>query len=287
MRIAHFSDVHCTINPLIRRPHRVIGKRIMGSLNYFFGGRRTHFSHSDRRLELLLADVDAQSPDHVVCTGDLTQMSFPEEFETAAKIFGQRLESPSRFTVIPGNHDRYTKATDQGRHFENWFGSICAEGTFPFTKRLSDSVTLVGLDPCRATGMADSSGLLGKEQLSALKEVLRQLSAENQFVIIALHYAPFRRNGNPDRPNHGLRDLDSFLEIVEQEGASVRMVIHGHIHGAYQLDRNGCTYLCSGSATDLYGACGYNLYDIDPEQGLIQVTRRLWSREENQYVLEK
>ena len=169
---------------MIRRPHRVIGKRIMGSLNYFFGGRRTHFSHSDRRLELLLADVDAQSPDHVVCTGDLTQMSFPEEFETAAKIFGQRLESPSRFTVIPGNHDRYTKATDQGRHFENWFGSLCAEGTFPFTKRLSDSVTLVGLDPCRATGMADSSGLLGKEQLSALKEVLRQLSAENQFVII-------------------------------------------------------------------------------------------------------
>ena len=64
------------------------------------------------------------------------------------------------------------------------------------------------------------------------------------------------------------------------------MVIHGHIHGDYQLERKGCTYVCSGSATDLYGACGYNLYDIDPSQGSIRV-RRLWSRDENQYVLEK
>lgn len=287
MRIAHFSDVHCTINPLKRKPHRVFGKRVMGSLNYFFGGRRSHFANSDQRLELLLADVDAQSPDHVICTGDLTQMSFPEEFETAAKLFGERLESPSRYTVIPGNHDRYTKDTDRSRHFEKWFGTLCADGNFPFLKRLSGSVTLVGLDPCRATGMADSSGLLGDAQLSALQKILTQLRSENQFIVIALHYAPFRRNGNPDRPNHGLRDLDAFLKIIEQEGSAVQMVIHGHIHGDYQLERNGCTYVCSGSATDLYGACGYNLYDIDPSQGSIQVTRRLWSRDENQYVLEK
>lgn len=287
MRIAHFSDVHCTINPLSRKPHRVLGKRVMGSLNYFFGGRRAHFRNSNERLQELLADVDSQSPDHVICTGDLTQMSFPEEFETAANLFGHRLDHPSRFTVIPGNHDRYTQKTEQERHFEKWFGPLCEHGNFPFMKSLSESVTLIGLDPCRATSMADSSGKIGEAQLAKLHELLQQLKRAEQFVILALHYAPFRRNGEPDRPNHGLRDLDALMEIVESQDSVVRMVIHGHIHGSYQLERNGRTYFCSGSATDLYGACGYNVYDIDSTQRLVQVTRRVWSREEHKYVPEK
>ena len=161
MRLAHFSDIHCTVNPFSDRWRRILGKRLMGSLNYFVGGRRKHFNNSALRIEKLLEDADSQSPDHVLCTGDVTQMSFEREFEQCAALFGERLQRPAEYTVLPGNHDRYTKRADEERRFEQWFGSVCESGTFPFTKSIGPKVTLMCLDPCRATAMTDSSGLLG------------------------------------------------------------------------------------------------------------------------------
>ena len=285
IRLAHFSDIHCTTNPLSDRWSRLFGKRSAGCLNYFLGGRGKHFRGSASRIEKLLEDADRQNPDHVLCTGDVTQMSFDREFEICAGLFGPRLNHSERYTVLPGNHDRYTTKADAERRFEKWFGSLCAEGKYPFVKPLGERITLVGLDPCRSTSLVDSSGLIGVEQLSALQAVLSRLKEESQFVIVALHYGVFRKHGNPDKRRHGLRDFEAFAEVVEANTSPVRMVLHGHLHGAYRLKRKLCTYLCAGSATDLYGACGYNVYDINAEDQTFRVARRAWSKSENAYEL--
>ena len=57
-------------------------------------------------------------------------MSFPEEFETAAKLFGERLESPSIYRY-PGNHDRYTKDTDEADILRNGL-ELCVRMNFRF-----------------------------------------------------------------------------------------------------------------------------------------------------------
>ncbi|MEO1337338.1 MAG: metallophosphoesterase, partial [Myxococcota bacterium] len=176
MRLAHFSDIHVTLSPV--KHGGLLSKRTAGALNYYVGGRRHHFANVEARIATLLADVDAQDVDHTVCTGDVTQMSYEEEFRRCAALFGERLDQPERFTVIPGNHDRYTsKASGL---FEQFFGRLaCPDGRYPFRKDVG-SVSFIGLDLARPTALIDSSGLCGAAQLSALTRMLEALTAEGR-----------------------------------------------------------------------------------------------------------
>lgn len=284
MRLAHFSDIHVTrrLSGAIRRGE-LAGKRLIGALNYYAGGRRRHFAQVDARIGALLEDVDAQSPDHVLCTGDVTQMSYEEELDRCAALFGPRLSAPDRYTVLPGNHDRYTREAAEERWFESRFGSL-APDQYPAVKRIGDGVTMVLLDVSRPCSVLDSSGLCGERQLSKARAILTDPSLADQFVIVALHYALLRANGKPDRAAHGIRDWALLLELIDGSDARVDLVLHGHIHRHYQVKSAGSTHVCAGSATDLFLTCGYNLYDLDVERRTFTTIRRCWDPDRGAYV---
>ena len=62
-----------------------------------------HFGREDPRVvEAVLQDVDAQHPDLVVVSGDLTQRARRGQFQ-AARAFLDRFKAP--VLVVPGNHD--------------------------------------------------------------------------------------------------------------------------------------------------------------------------------------
>lgn len=284
MRLAHFSDIHVTVNPLTQPLLQLASKRAMGTLNYFVGGRGRHFTGVDTRILALLEDVDAQDVDHVICTGDVTQMSYEVEFERCAALFGDRLDAPTRYTVIPGNHDRYTSGADRNRRFERWFGRVSEQGDYPFVKSAGEGVTIVGLDVSRPTALTDSSGYCGPAQLSRLRDIVTDPSLADQFVVVALHYALLRADGRPDRKSHGIRDLDELLAVIDADTARVDMVLHGHIHRSYTVSSARRPLICAGSATDLYLRCGYNVYDIDLESRTFRTSRRSWDTERRGYV---
>ena len=268
MRLAHFSDIHVTI-----RPTSIGGKRLAGTLNYWFGGRRQHFTDVEHRIQRLLEDVDAQGVDHALCTGDVTQMSFVEEFARCAKLFGDR----SGYTVIPGNHDRYTEQAASECWFERHFGDL-APPEYPYAKPLADGVTAVLLDVARPCSLFESSGLCGDQQREAARELIR--SADG-FVVVALHYGFLRGNGRPDRASHGIVDYEPLLQMLQNE--KVDLVLHGHMHESYTVKADALTIVCAGSATDLYRRCGYNVYEIDPERKTFTTTRRTWNPAEDRY----
>ncbi|MBI4814665.1 MAG: metallophosphoesterase [Deltaproteobacteria bacterium] len=275
VRIAHYSDVHVTLDPLRLMTRAFAGKRVMGTLNYYFGNRRAHFREVEQRIQTLLEDIDTQNVDHAICTGDLTAMSFQEEMSRAAELFGDRRNQPARHTVLPGNHDRYTQATDEGRLFEQFFASLSSpEGTFPYTKRIAPQVSLVVLDVCRATSLFDSSGRVGEAQLAATTRLLSSPELANDFVIVALHYALLRKNGQRDRRSHGIEDDVALLELLSSPSSRVDLVIHGHVHEAYTLLDRHAPIVCAGSATDLHQRCGYNVYTIDLGSRHVDLERR-------------
>lgn len=284
MRLAHYSDIHVTLGPLTEGPAALLGKRIAGSLNYWVGGRRRHFAGVEDRISRLLADVDAARPDHVLCTGDVTQLSFEEEFRRCAALFGPRLDAPDRLTMLPGNHDRYTR--DTGDAFERWFGGVSAPGgAFPFHKRIAPGVSLVALDVARPTGLFDSSGRAGDAQLAKAKEILTDPALAHDFTILALHYALLTRHGVPDRPSHGIRDGDRLLALADDPEARVGAVLHGHIHRAYQVRSARVPHVCAGSATDLFAhGAGWNLLEIDPDRRTFTVERHEWAPDRNAYA---
>lgn len=274
VRLGHFSDVHITQPPLSEGWKGLWGKRLAGSANYWLGGRGRHFDGSAQRLEALLLDLEGQSVDHGLCTGDLTQMSFEGEFERCAQAFGPRLRAPERWTVIPGNHDRYTP--EAAGRFERWFGPLSAPEGYPWVRRLGDGVVLVCIDVARPVTLLDSSGLCGHAQLRALRDVLSQ-QMDQVFVIVALHYGLLRADGGPDRPHHGIRDYAGLLALFDDPETRVDLVVHGHLHRPFLLPRSSYAIACAGSATDLAYGGTYQIIDVPTDRGRASIERRRWN----------
>ncbi len=274
MKLAHFSDVHVTHFPLSGKPAL---KRLAAVASYTLAGRGRHFAGSDQRIGKLLEDVDAQGVDHALCTGDLTGVSTEAEFERVAELFGPRLQQPARYTVIPGNHDRYVKGA-QGL-FERHFAALSEGGQFPFVKHLGPQVSVVAIDVARPTNLVDSSGLCGEKQRAALEGLLTDRSLKGRFVILALHYGLLRSEGQRDSRPHGLRDDLELMALIDRDDVTLDLVLHGHMHRPYVVKTKRRTIINAGSATDLHvrQGCGYHVYEIEPASGRVKIERRAWS----------
>ena len=276
MRLAHFSDIHVTAGPT-ESVRSFFGKRLTATFNHYVGGRRKRFVEGDLRIQRLLEDIESQRVDHALCTGDVTMTSLEEEFARFAELFGHRLQEPERWTVLPGNHDRYTRSAVRTRRFERYVGKVGSPtGDFPFVKELPDGVTLVGLDVSRACSLIDSSGLCGPRQLNATRALLADPSLAEHFVIVALHYPLLDPDGSEHRRRHGIRDWRALLDVLSSDDAHVDLVVHGHVHDHYVVHSHERTFVCAGSATDLRHA-GYNVYEIDVEKRTWKIERRVWS----------
>ena len=266
MRLAHFSDVHLTLSPFATPWRELTLKRAANAVSYYFAGRHWRYADGRARIEALLADVDAQRPDHVLCTGDVSATALPQELAGVAALFG-RLH-PERFTLIPGNHDRYVRRSLGA--FERHFG----EQVYPFAKPLG-GVTVVCIDVVRPTGLFHSTGLCGDGQRRALRQLLDGL--HGQFVVLALHYGLLRADGSRDRRGHSLRDDRELLALIDDPSLPVDLVLHGHLHMPYSVQSARRHLVCAGSASDLSQPCGYNLYDIDLSSRRVRVQRRQYT----------
>ncbi len=74
--LAHLSDPHLAPLPEPRWSE-LIGKRVTGYINW---QRRRRFIHDRAVLDKIVADLKAQTPDHIAVTGDLANIALPEEF---------------------------------------------------------------------------------------------------------------------------------------------------------------------------------------------------------------
>src|SRR2546425_1142151 len=104
--LAHLSDPHLPPLPAARL-RDLAGKRALGYLNWT---RNRHKYHRREVLDALVADMQAERPDHVAVTGDLVNLALDAEF-TPAQAWLQSVGQPQHVTVVPGNHDAYVRAT--------------------------------------------------------------------------------------------------------------------------------------------------------------------------------
>jgi 3',5'-cyclic AMP phosphodiesterase CpdA len=273
-KLAHFSDIHYTLPPFGFGLRALLSKRIVGISSYYVTGRGEHFADTTRRIPLLLADVDAQNVDHVICTGDLSAVAAREELDGVAGAFGARLSAPARYTVIPGNHDRYVQDALSRQLFEKHFAPLCEGGVFPFQKRVGP-VRIVGIDVCRPTNFK-SSGWCGPEQRAALKTLLAP-SLKGELTILVLHYGLLRPGGERDTPNHRIEDDLELLALLDSDDVAVDLVLHGHMHRSFNIKSEKRRIICAGSATDLHLPCGYNVYAIDAAARSLVLDRRAWN----------
>jgi Icc protein len=220
VRIAQISDLHC------------------GSVYY-----RDDLAHR------VVEEVNELAPDLVVVTGDLTDMGFRAEFETARGLLdGIACE---RMLVIPGNHD----ARNVGEvHFEELFGSRDSE-------LVLDGVRIVGLDSSEPDL---DNGRVGRERYRMLEN---SFADPDEFKILAIHHhlMPIPGTG---RERNIVYDAGDLLRVLASEGCDLVLCGHKHVPNVWRLEDmfivNAGT-ACSMRLRGRVQPC-YNLIEVLPSR---------------------
>lgn len=241
--IAHLTDVH--LGPIEGFGLRYWNlKRGLGYLNWV---RKRRYDHQRAVLDRIVADMEAQRPDHVAITGDLANLGLPQEHINALAWL-QALGTPERVTVVPGNHDTYSRiGRDPGAR--RWAAYMCSNaagmaylapdadaGAVPFVRVIGE-VAVVGVDSAIETPPFLAWGRIGKRQLADLAQVLEMLRHAGLFRLVLVHHPPLRGQADATR---ALRDAAALEAVLERGG--VELVIHGHNH------RNMLAWLPGGVA---------------------------------------
>lgn len=224
--LAHVSDPHLGS---VRRPTlaELASKRALGYANWLRSRRRIH---SESILARLIADIKEQSPDHIVITGDLTNLALPGEI-AAARDWLASIAPPDRLTIVPGNHDAYVPgALEEAMACWRDYASSDtpsedeAGAQFPFIRRRGP-VALIGLSTAIPTRAFSAAGRVDGRQIVRLADDLVTLSREGLFRIVLMHHplVVARKHWHKRLENGG-----TIRTVLTTAGAE--LVLNGHMH---------------------------------------------------------
>lgn len=275
MRIAHISDLHVlSLEGAI--PFRLFNKRATGYANLRL--KRNHV-HKSELVRAIAAHLAKASVDHVVITGDVSNLALETEFEAVRRILDEELGlPPSAISIVPGNHDVYTRgaARDQrfARFFERYMTSDLPEhrtshagGMFPVVK-LRGPAAIIGLSTALPRPPFVAAGRLGDAQLAKLERILESPEVRMRTPVILLHHPVHNPLTWLKTQLEGLADAERLSRMLAPLERG--LVLHGHLHR--RLHR---TLPTARGHIDVVGAtsaslvhesaermAGFNLYEI-------------------------
>ncbi len=313
MRIAHCSDLHLLSHEGARWLE-LANKRWIGAMN-LLSNRSRHY-HVDA-FEDMVADLNEQAIDHVLCTGDVTNLALRREFEFARERFDGLVGGGERVTVIPGNHDAYVaegvglfaelfapfSTTDPGwewsaddRDPSDHPADLIddddgARPRWPIV-RLRGELALIGTSTSRQTPWFTAYGRVGAGQLDRVARVLRDPRVAGKVRLIAIHHPPAGKRARSKI--RGLRDHAAFADVIAEHGAD--LIVHGHEHRdmTEQLEGpNGVAVPVRGVVSGTYftgpdhhdRTARYRVFEIEQGQ-VIADHYRIWDRDNRRFVAE-
>lgn len=279
-RIAHVTDLHVLSDTAAHWRQIIFNKRVTGFANTMLRRGRVH------RREFLERVLDAASRagDHLVVTGDITNLALESEYEEAVALL-RSAAGNCEATVVPGNHDIYLPPIHRERRFPHHFGSFLESdlpalaldlpsGPFPCVK-LRGPVALIALTSAVPRHPFIAAGYLGAEQLAALDRALAHPEVRGRLPVILVHHPPV-----DDRPRwlelrDGLVDAEALRQVLMPLDRG--LVLFGHLHlrirCALRTERGVVDVIGStGAALDHESPAvraGYNLYTIDDDGTLV------------------
>ncbi len=287
MRIAHLSDLHL-LDLTGAGATRFLNKRFTGWVNLKL--KRGH-THKPEPVFAAADEVRSQGVDHVVITGDVSNLALEREFDRVRDLLGRFGLGPDDVTVVPGNHDAYTRGAVRSKRFQSWFAEhiTCdlpevsgrdGASAFPFV-RLRGPVAIVGLSSAVARLPLVASGTLGDRQLEALGRLLEHPEVARRTPIFLQHHPAHNPTSYAKTLLEGLIDAPALHGRIAhlREG----LLLHGHLHRRIRRTletRHGRIDAIGATSASLLGdredrMAGCDLYGIadDGRGGAIRALR--------------
>lgn len=272
--IAHISDLHLA-PPSRPSLGSLLNKRLLGFVSWH---RRKHVVKQENVLSALVRDLKQIGPHHITVTGDVTTLSLPIEFESAATWL-HGLGDADAVSVVPGNHDAYVRVPWE-KSWMHWRAFMTSDtsngmrepigfGDFPWVRRRG-FVALVGVSTATPSWPFMATGRIDRLQLERLQQVLEQLERQGLFRVVILHHSPVAK-----ATHHRKRLVGgaALRKVLASAGAD--LILHGHehrfLHGEIPGPRGSIPVIGVPSASGLarrsengIGEAGYNLIEIKP-----------------------
>lgn len=273
LRIAHISDTHFRSPRAVEWREILFNKRVTGYANTILRRGRVH------RREYLVAVLDAAAAiaDHIVITGDITNLALESEFEEGRALLDSIARSVE-VTVVPGNHDIYLPLIHHERRFPRHFGAYLRSdlpelsldlpaGPFPCVK-LRGPVAIIGLSSAVPRPPFIAAGYVGEEQLAALQTVLSNPEVVKRLAVILIHHPPVDTRIRIKQLRDGLVDAASLRRTLA--GLDRGLILFGHLHVRVRCkmptDSGALDVVCASGAAldhpDPSVRAGFNLYQI-------------------------
>ncbi len=205
-------------------------------------------------MDRVVIEINELKPDLVLCTGDLTEMGFRQDY-LVAKEYLERIECP-QLVVIPGNHD----ARNVGYvHFEELVGP---RWQTPAGGRCDD----------RRRRLHRAGPRPRPDRPCALRVAQEKFSAPAGFRIFMLHHHLLPVPGT-GRERNIVYDAGDLLEVLQECGVNMVLGGHKHVPYAWRLERLFVINAGTCSSLRLRGntkAC-YNIVRIDGDH--VEVVR--------------
>src|SRR6185312_8643047 len=222
MRLAHCSDLHLLSHDGAGLA-KLANKRWIGAAN-LLTNRSRHYHIA--AFESMIADFATAKIDHVLCTGDVTNLALEQEFQFARGLFERIGLGPRDVAEGVGLFGSIFEAyhrTDEG--WEWPLDDQDPDAAWPIV-RIRGEMALVGVTTSRATPWFTAYGRVGELQLSRLKQVLADPRLHGKARVVGIHHPPA---GKAARNRiRGLRDHEAFAQVIAEVGAD--LIVHGHEH---------------------------------------------------------
>jgi len=242
MLIAHLSDVHM-LDPKTRRSsarYRLATKLV--SL-----GRAVDPRLRARKLARALGVAKSSGADHVVISGDLTELGDDTEFEHFAEILEAAGLDEDSVTLVPGNHDAYTSKDGWKKAMEGPLRRYASASVAQPGKVVErGDVALMPIDTSCFQSVVKAGGEFTPEVARVVESRLMDPALRNKAMVLVLHHAPFVHTKAPlHRFVDGLRGCAHVVDLLMRHPRL--QVLHGHLH--HVVDR-----VMNGTATRIFGA---------------------------------
>jgi len=297
MKIAHFSDLHLYARGA--PAWKFLNKRLTGWVNL---RSRRGAIHRAGYVDAIAREITRLGVDHVIVTGDLTNLALEAEYELAREVLERELGlDPTRVTIVPGNHDVYTRGALASRRFEHYFAAWLRSdlpelatdvngGRFPVVK-LRGEVAIIGLSSAVPRLPFVAAGALGRAQIGALGRVLEHPEVARRTAVIALHHPAVNPRSQFNRYLEGLRDAPAL--VAQLRPLARGLLVHGHLHRRIQRDvptDSGRVQQIGATSASLHHdaadrMAGFNVYEFD-DSGVARALAYVYSPHTGDFRLE-
>ncbi len=205
-------------------------------------------------MNRVITELNELAPDVVVCSGDLTNEGYRQEFKSWA-AYAERISSP--VLTVPGNHDSRNVGY---LHFEDLVGPrMWSEDV--------GGVRIVGVDSSEPDL---NEGKVGRAQYEWIRHEFAK-DADLKVFVLHHHLLPIPGTG---RERSTVMDAGDLLEVLTNAG--VHVVLSGHKHVPYVWRLENMYVANAGTVSSLrvrgYGKPCYNVLGFD--DGEVKIHRK-------------